>query len=254
MSPKARNPIKSTKTTFEIVEALMELDGAGVTEVAEHLGLPKSNVHNYLSTLEEGEYVVKRGTTWNVGIRFLELGAYARSRRDLYDIARPEMDKIADEEGELVNLLVEEHGRGTYIYRVAGDDAVQVDAHVGTRVHLHCTALGKVILAHLPTERVDDIVTQHGLPEVTDNTITDREEFHEALADVRERGIAFDREERVEGLRCAAAPIRSNTGRVLGALSISGPTTRIQNERLEEEIPAVLEQATNVIELNITYS
>lgn len=254
MSPTARNPIKSTQTTFRILEALMELDGAGVTAVADHLGLPKSNVHNYLSTLEEEEYVVRRGTTFHVGIRFLELGAHARNRRDLYEIARPEMDKIADEEGELVNLLVEEHGRGTYIYRVAGDDAVQVDAHVGTRVHLHCTALGKAILAHLPEERVDEIVTRHGLPAVTDDTITDRDELRETLADVRERGIAFDREERVEGLRCAAAPICSNTGRVLGALSISGPTTRIQDERLEEEIPSLLERATNVIELNITYS
>ncbi|WP_049904278.1 IclR family transcriptional regulator [Natrialba asiatica] len=254
MSPKAKNPIKSTKTSFRILEALMELDGAGVTAVADHVGLPKSNVHNYLSTLEEEEYVVKQGTTFHVGIRFLELGAYSRNRRDLYEIARPEMDKVAEEDGELVNLLVEEHGRGTYIYRVAGDEAVQVDAQVGTRVHLHCTALGKAILAHLPRERVDEIIARHGLPEVTTNTITDREKLHEALTTIRERGIAFDREERVEGLRCAAAPICSNTGRVLGALSISGPTTRIQDDRLEEEIPSLLERATNVIELNITYS
>lgn len=254
MSPKATNPIKSTKTTFRIIEALKELDGAGVTELAEHLELPKSNVHNYLSTLEEEEYVVKEGTTFHVGIRFLELGAYARSRRDLYDIARPEMDKIAEKEGELVNLLVEEHGRGTYVYRVAGDEAVQVDAHVGTRVYLHCTALGKAILAHMPEERVEEIIEQHGLPKITEKTITDREALYDRLERVRERGVAFDREERLEGLCCAAAPIRSDSGRVLGALSISGPTTRVQGDRLEEEIPSLLEQATNVIELNITYS
>ncbi|AEH38963.1 IclR family transcriptional regulator [Halopiger xanaduensis] len=254
MSPKAANPIKSTKTTFRIIEALKELDGAGVTELAEHLDLPKSNVHNYLSTLEEEEYVVKEGTTFHVGIRFLELGAYARSRRDLYDIARPEMDKIAEKEGELVNLLVEEHGRGTYVYRVAGDDAVEVDAHVGTRVYLHCTALGKAILAHMPEERVEEIIDQHGLPKITENTITDREALYARLEQVRKQGVAFDREERLEGLCCAAAPIRSDSGRVLGALSISGPTTRVQGDRLEEEIPSLLEQATNVIELNITYS
>ena len=254
MTSKASNPIKSTKTTFRIVEALKELDGAGVTELANHLDLPKSNVHNYLSTLEEEEYVVKEGTTFHVGIRFLELGAYARSRRELYEIARPEMDKLAEEEGELVNLLVEEHGRGTYVYRVAGDDAVQVDAHVGTRVYLHCTALGKAILAHMPEERVEEIIDHHGLPKVTENTITDRDALYERLERIRERGIAFDREERLEGLHCAAAPICSDTDRVLGAISISGPTTRIQDERLEEEIPALLEQATNVIELNVTYS
>lgn len=251
---EAKNPIKSTKTTFRIVEALMELDGAGVTELASHLELPKSNVHNYLSTLEEEEYVVKNGSTFHVGIRFLELGAYARSRRDLYRIARPEMHKLADETGELVNLLVEEHGRGTYIYRVSGENAVRVDAHTGTRVRLHCTALGKAILAFLPERRVNEIVDRHGLPKVTDHTITDREELRETLSAVRERGVAFDMEERLEGLKCAAAPVRGNTGRVLGAISISGPQTRISDSHLEEDIPSLLKQATNIIELNVTYS
>lgn len=251
---EAKNPIKSTKTTFRIIEALMELDGAGVTELANHLELPKSNVHNYLSTLEEEEYVVKNGSTFHVGIRFLELGAYARSRRDLYRIARPEMHKLADETGELVNLLVEEHGRGTYIYRVAGENAVRVDTHTGTRVQLHCTALGKAILSFLPERRVTEIVDRHGLPRRTDHTITAREELREALSAVRERGVAFDMEERLEGLKCAAVPIRGNTGRVLGAISISGPQTRISDSHLEEDIPSLLKQAANIIELNITYS
>ena len=90
-----KNPIKSTKTTFRIVEALMELDGAGVTELANYLELPKSNMHNYLSTLEEEEYVVTNGSTFHVGIRFLELGAYARSRRDLLSYRTPRNAQIS---------------------------------------------------------------------------------------------------------------------------------------------------------------
>ena len=83
MGRPAKNPVKSTETTFRIVEELQELDGAGVSELAAHLGLPKSTVHNYLSTLQQEEYVVRQNGEYKVGIRFLELGAYARNRRKM---------------------------------------------------------------------------------------------------------------------------------------------------------------------------
>jgi DNA-binding IclR family transcriptional regulator len=254
MSQAAKNPIKSTKTTFRIIEAIRDLDGAGVTELADHLDLPKSSIHNYLSTLEEIEYLTKRDGTYHVGIRFLELGAYARSKHNLYRIAQPEIDRLAEETGELVNLMVEEHGRGTYIYRAEGSQSVQVDAHIGTQVNLYCTALGKAILAHLPDERVEEILDRHGMAPITDNTITDRDELARELELTRSRGYALDDEERLDGLRCIAVPIKSNTGRVLGALSLSGPTARMTDARLNEELPDVLLQAVNIIELNITYS
>lgn len=254
MAKQANQPIKATETTFAIVNALMELDGAGVTELANHLGLPKSNVHNYLSTLQQEEYVIKKGSTYTVGIRFLELGAYARDRMDIYEIAKPEVEKLADETGELANLLVEEHGRGSYLHRARGENAVQVEAYTGTRVYLHSTALGKAILAYLPEERVDEIIETHGLPPSTDKTVTTRAELDAILDDIRDRGYAVDDEERLKGLRCVAAPILSNDDRVLGAVSVSGPTNRMKGDRFETTIPEKLLETVNVIELNVTYS
>jgi IclR family acetate operon transcriptional repressor len=108
-----------------------------------HLDIPKSTIHNYLSTLVQEEYVVKDGSTYHVGIRFLEYGAYARVQLSIYEIATPEVDELAATTGELANLMVEEHGRGSYLHRARGDKAVQVEAYVGTRVPLHGTALGK---------------------------------------------------------------------------------------------------------------
>lgn len=254
MTKEAKQPVKTTETTFRVLEALKELDGAGVTELSNYLDLPKSNVHNYLSTLTQEEYVVKDGSTYHVGIRFLELGAYARNRMDIYQIAKPEVEKLAEETGELANLLVEEHGRGSYLHRVHGDQAVQVEAHVGTRVHLHSTALGKAILAHLPSDRVEEILDVHGMPPSTEETITDRPTLYDHLEIVQEQGYALDDEERLKGLRCVAAPILSNHNRVLGAISVSGPTSRMQKERFHEIIPTKLLEAVNVIELNVTYS
>lgn len=251
---KAKNPVKSTRTTFEIIETLKEIDGGGVTEVADHLGVPKSTVHNYLTTLEEAEYVVKEDTEYRVGIRFLELGAYARNEMQLYEIAKEEVEKLAAETGELGNLLIEEHGRGSYLHRARGDQAVKVEEHIGTRVYLHSTALGKAILAYMSEERRQAIIDRHGLPPSTENTTTDPDALADELEAIRERGYSTDDEERIKGLRCVAAPGLSNDGRVLGAVSVSAPTNRMQGETFEEEIPAKVQEAVNVIELNVTYS
>lgn len=253
MSPTAQNPVKSVEVMFTIVEALKELDGAGVTELAEHLDLPKSTLHNYLATLEQEEYVVKDGTTYRVGLRFLDLGAYARDQIDMFEVAKPELEHLASETGELANLLVEEHGKGSYLYRTRGEMAVQVKGHVGTRAPLHSTGLGKAILAYLPESRVEAIVEEHGLPPSTPETITDPEELFADLAAIRDRGYAFDDEERLRGLRCVAAPIQAND-QVVGAISVSGPTNRLRDERYREELPQKLLEVQNVIELNVAYS
>ncbi|WP_336339546.1 IclR family transcriptional regulator [Haloarcula brevis] len=254
MAKTAQNPVKSVETTFKVLDALKDLDGAGVTELAQHLDIPKSTVHNYLSTLEQEEYIVNRDGVYEVGLRFLELGAYARHREKLFKIAKPEVDRLASETGELANILVEEHGRGSYLYRARGDKAVQVKAHVGTRVPLHTTALGKTILAHMSTEQVDEIVDRHGLGGEASKSITTRADLEEELADVRERGVAFDDEERLEGLRCVAAPVLNHDNEVIGAISVSGPTNRFRGERFREELPQKVLEVANVIELNVTYS
>lgn len=250
----AENKIKSIEKTFEIVHKIQELDGATLTDLSRALGMPQSTAHNYLSSLVEAEYIVNRDGTYHVGIQFLEHGAYARKRMRIYDIAKPEVDTLAAETGELANLLVEEHGRGSYLHRARGGDAVQVEAHVGTRVSLHSTALGKSILANLPERRRDAIIERHGLPEETPRTTTDRAELEDELDGIRDRGYAYDDEERLSGLRCVASSVLSNSGRVLGAVSISGPTNRFRGDRFEQELPQRVLEAVNVIELNVTHS
>lgn len=254
MGNKARNPIKGAEKTIRIVETLTEMDGAGVTELANQLDLSKGTVHDYLSTLRQHNYVVKEENEYHIGLGFFELGEYARDRLNIYHVARPEVKELADETGELANLLYEEHGLGVYLYRARGENAVTLDTHTGKRRHLHNTALGKAILAHMPEERVEEILSRHGLPKATENTITDREKLYSELNTVQDRGYAYCNQERVEGLQCVAAPIISRAdGHVLGAISIAGPTTRMTNERIEEEIVEKLLQAANVIEINVKY-
>jgi DNA-binding IclR family transcriptional regulator len=247
-------PVRAAKTSFEIIETLREMNGAGVSELADELGKPTSTIHDHLQTLLDQEYLVNDDGTYRVGTRFLELGEQARKRKKVFDIARPEVDDLAAETGEHANLMIEEHELGVFLYKSRGKDAVQLDTHAGMRVNLQTTAMGKAILAHRPREEVEGVVDRHGLPKITENTITDREALFEELAEIRERGYATDDEERVEGMRCVAAPITDSDDRSLAAVSVSGPKSRLQGSVYNEEIPDMVMRSTNVIEVNLTYS
>ncbi len=252
MANNQSQTVDAIGTSFEILEALADLEGAGVSELASTLGIPKSTTHNHLQTLIQKEYIVQENNEYDIGLRFLRLGEYSRTRNRVFEIARPEINSLATETGELANLNVEEYGRGVFLYRAKGSDAVHMDTYAGKRVYLHTTAFGKSILAHLSAERVDKITEQHGLPAVTDQTITNLDELRSELDTISERGFALEREERLEGLCCVAAPIIVNGG-VVGAVSVSGPESRMSGTWFTEELPELILQTTNVIEVNMRY-
>ena len=244
--------VRAVQISCDVLQALRELDGAGVTELAEYLDLSKATVHGHLSTLYKNEFVVKEGSEYRVSLWFVDFGEYAKNSVPIYDIARQEIDALADRTGEVAQLMVEEHGRGVYLHKSAGDKAVKTRSYAGARKYLHCTALGKAILAHLPEERVNEIVERHGLPQQTDRTIGTREELEAELEQVRDRGVAFDDEEILQGLRCVAAPVTGHDGTLYGAISVSGPTSRMKGERFTDELPEVVQGAANVIQVNAT--
>lgn len=249
----AKHPVRTTEKTLALVEELRERGRCGVTELANNLDMGKSGVHNHLTTLQEHGYVLKRDDEYQLGLKFLEVGGYVRKSMEFYQVAEPEVKALADETGELANLLVEEQGMGVYLMRSKGADAVDLDTYAGMRAYLHTTALGKAVLAHLPKSRVDEIVDRHGLPQETPKSIGTRGELSDALDDVRERGYAVDDGERLAGLRCLAAPVKASSGEVLGAISVSAPASRVSDEDLHGELPERVLSAANVVELNINY-
>lgn len=251
----ARKTIQASATAFTIIEYLSENERAGITEIAGDIDVSKSTVHNHLKTLEQGEYVTQDDSgRYALGYRFLTLGGKVRQRSNLYSVAKPEINWLVEETGESACVATEEFGRIVYLYQARGERAVITDSHTGTRVLPHCTALGKSMLAHLPEERVDEIITRRGLPKNTENTINSKEELFEELAETRDRGYAFDDEERIEGLRCVGAPVMDDDNEVIGALSVSGPAKRVAGERFREKLPELVRRAVRVVEMNHTYS
>lgn len=252
MNPK--NPIKTTERSLRIIEALRELEGAGVSEIARELEYDKATVHHHLSTLEAYDLVAKDGTKYHLGIRFFTLGEFVRRQEDIYEVAKQEIDALAQETGEIANLMVEEHGTGVYLYIARGKKAIKLDTKIGSRQYLHTSALGKAILATLTDGRVDDIIDQYGLPAETPKTVTCREKLENELSTIRCRGYAVDGEERAEGIRCVAAPITDNGGELAGAVSVSGPTARLKGEYFQETIPELVQDTASVIGINASYS
>jgi DNA-binding IclR family transcriptional regulator len=246
--------VGATQTTFAIIERLRGDEGTGVSALASKLDLSKSTVHNHLQTLQQLGYVVKENGEYRLGLRFLGLGDRARQRHNLYHVAKPETDSLVEAVGERAQVMVEENAVGIYIYQSLADQAVRTDSHIGTVVNIHATSVGKAYLAHLPDDDLERILDVAELGEQTPNTLTDRQTLRAELDEIAERGYAFNDEERTVGMRAVGAPILSDDDRVLGGISVSGPTTRMNGSWYREEVPDMVTQSARVIGIKATYS
>lgn len=250
-----KRTLTTTETSLEVVSKLKELDGARVTELAEEMGIAPSTAHSHLATLEENNYVVKEGDVYRLGLKFLDFGEFVRGNNEYYSMAKSKVNRLAEETGGRAHFIVEEHGEGVYVYTTSGKHGVETFARDGRRLELYRAAAGKAILAYLPPERVDEIIDDRGLARRTANTITDRDELFDELERIRERdGIGFNMEEQIVGIRAVGAPVRTPDGTVIGGLSVSGPTHRMKDDRLYEELPDVVLGTANELELEIEYA
>lgn len=245
------SPVRSADNLFAVLDAVHELEGAGVTEIAEYLDLPKSTIHDHLTTLVKHKFLTKDRSTYRVGLRCYYYGIQAKKRREFLDVVKPSLDRIARKTGEISWFMVEEHGKGVYLEKSKGDQAVQPYGELGKRVPMHNIASGKAILAHMPEERVREIVRENPIENSTENTLSNVEELLDALETIRERGYALNDGETFEGFRAVASPI-IHDGEPLGSIAVSGPENRFRGERFTKELPEMITGAANAIELSLT--
>lgn len=243
--------VTSVKTSINIIRCLQELNGATLTEVANTLDLHKSTAYVHLNTLLEERLVLKENNEYHVSLLFLDFGAKARESRTIYNEIKPKMRRLAEETEERVQFMVEEHGRGIYVHRVRGKTGIRASNRIGVCRYLHSSAAGKAIIAQYDHDRISDIIEQWGLPEQTPNTITDYTKLSDELNQIQEQGYAINKEEHIEGLWAIGAPITDQYDNVLGALSISGPRHRINNDQKIAQLRSQLLGITDEIKLDI---
>lgn len=222
--------------------------GLPLAEISRALGLNQSTCHHLLSTLKARRFVEQDPASrrYRLGIKAVEVGQAAVQQVDLARVALPRMEELMRAAQENVNLVILEEDSAVYVAQVPCDRTVRMFTRIGERAPLHCTGVGKVLLAYLPEEERAALLARTGLPRFTPNTICDPAALDEELKKVKAQGYALDHEEREQDVACLAAPVRDYRGQVVAALSISAPASRLGPERRAELLPRLLETAAAI--------
>lgn len=243
----ARRGVKTTETSFRIVEAIRDDPGLGISALGREVGLSKGAVSKHVHTLADLGYLVREGDDYYLSSRFLSLGNQARDRFPIEHV-RPVVSDLAETTGHVANFIARENDEGVYALRIAPGDREGGDIQEGDVAPLHATAGGKAILAHLPAEEKRGVLDDSRLRAYTEKTITDRAELERELRSVRDRRVAFDREEFREGHQCVASPVVGDRETPMGAVSVTGSDYQMSGKRLEEDAVGLVTSAAKSVE------
>lgn len=220
-----------------------------LTEISAAARMNKTTAFRMVSTLEKAGYLSRDVETkrYRPGIRVLQLGFAALDNLELRQVARPYLEKLSQSVGETVSLSVLDGMEIIYVDRVRNQQIVGVLLGIGSRLPAHCASMGKAMLASLPQAELERRLSQTPMHPCTPNSIADQEAFLRELEKVRKQGFATNDEELEIGLRAVAAPIWDRTENVVGAVNITGSTSRISRARLITELaPAVQTTASEI--------
>lgn len=242
----AAGGVQSVDRALTILEVLARVGEAGVTEIAERLEVHKSTAFRLVATLEAHRLVEQTGDRgkYRLGVGVLRLAGATSARLDLVQEARPVCRQLAADTGETVNIAVLSESSALYLDQVAGSSALQPHNWVGQHIPLHATSNGKVLLSGLDREALDAMLGK--LPTYTPATITKKADLRGEIERVREQGYAVAVDELEVGLTAAAAPIRNAHGDVVASMSVSGPTFRLSQQRVDEVVKLLVDAAEEV--------
>ena len=250
MKSSSEYTVQSLDRAIDILEVLAtEKTGCGITLMAQKTGLHKSTVHRLLNSLLQRGYVEKEpgGDNYQLGMKILFLGSAILDRMDIRRIAKPFLEELSKHTREVVHLAILDAGETVYIDKVEGtDSSIRMYSQIGKRGPVHCTGVGKVLLSGLEDSEVEAILNEKGMPKYTENTISDMHAFKKHMEKVRLLGYALDEREHEEGIRCVAVPIYDRKGRIIAAISVSGPIMRFSEERVMDLIDVIIKVSRDI--------
>ena len=230
--------VPAVTRALDVLELFLQGDETlSAPEVTRTLQLPRTTVHELLTTLAARSYLSvapEQPGRYRLGVRTYQLGSRYAEQLDLAAEGRRVAGEVAETCGETVHVAILEDTDVIYIAKVDSTHAVRMVSAAGRKLPAHCTSVGKLLLAALPEQELDARLEGRELTAMTDNSLTDPAELRAALAVVRKRGIAVEHRESNPDVSCVAAPVRDRSGRVVAALSISVPVIRWSDEREEE--------------------
>lgn len=230
--------VKSLVKALTILEVLAEEDQAvyTLTQLSRRLHLHVSTVHRLLVNLVRHGFVEEDAVLggYHLGFRVLRMGLRVLDRLDFRHVAQPLLRQLNEQTKETVHLAILQEGRAISIEKFGSPQPVGLDARLGGAMPLHCTGVGKTLLAYQSEEMLSQLAHSPGLERFTPHTLVSLASLRKELERIREQGFAVDHEEAVEGLRCVAGPLFDHTGRAIAAFSVAGPASRFSASRIPE--------------------
>jgi IclR family acetate operon transcriptional repressor len=234
--------VQSVERALDLLECLARSGNwVGISELSQATGQPVGTIHRLLMTLVAREYVVRDSRTrrYALGPAFRRLAGSNLQTPDWLEIATPHLREMVEIGGETANLVVKEGNRAVYVAQAQPMRTVRMFTELGNRVPLHCTGGGKVLLAYQPESVITSTIAETGLQRYTETTITDPGQLQQELEQIRQQGYAIDNGEHEEGVRCLAVPVYGPQGRVIAAVSVSGPSSRLDSRRIPTLLPHI---------------
>jgi DNA-binding IclR family transcriptional regulator len=232
--PQGIYKVQALDRAFAVLDLLAESDTPlGLAQVALSLQLHKSTAHRFLMVLERHRMVERTpGGKFRLGLRLFDFGNRAIEQYDLRERAQPHLRRLVAETEETAHLCILEGAHVIYIDKIEPTRSVRMITRVGASNPVHCTSVGKAILAFLPEERVNEVLRRTRFERFTQRTISTAEALRVEIEKTRRRGYAVDDEELEEGLRCIAVPVLDAQRLPVAAVSVSGPSFRVTAQKL----------------------
>lgn len=248
LDPKQPESVAAVLKVFAILQALGEGSDVGISELSLRLAMPKATVYRFLQTMKTLGYVRQEADSERYGLamKLYELGTKALQYPELVELSKHHMQLLADKTGETVHLGTLIDSEIIYVHKVDSRHMLGMYSRIGRRAPLHCTAIGKVLMAWEHPERRDAILAGAEFKRFRDKTIVDRADFLKELERVRKQGYGEDREEFDEHIRCLGVPIFDRLCQPIAGLSVSFPTFRYDTAK-EPEVVAMLHAASREI-------
>ncbi|MEE3214511.1 MAG: IclR family transcriptional regulator, partial [Pseudomonadota bacterium] len=209
--------------------------GLALSDIAEQADLAPSTTHRLLQALLSQGFVTQDETlgVWRIDVKTFRIGNSFLEARDFVATSRPYLRRLTRDTGETANLGVRDGTTAVFLAQSESPQMMRMITRLGSRAPLHASGVGKALMAWLPDDDLERVLAERGLDRVTVNTLSSPSELRRAMAEIRQRGYACDREEHAIGLHCVAACIHDELGTPLAAISVSGPVARIPDERLD---------------------
>jgi DNA-binding IclR family transcriptional regulator len=248
VTQKASYSAPAVEKAFAVLDLISHHpNGLRMIDVVERLALPRTSTFVLLRALERMGYLhTDADNRYRLTLKLFSLGMRAMTQSDVVAVARPHLDRLVEQTGLTAHLAALERADAVYLARIDAPGLIRFDTYIGKRTPAHLTAVGKVMLAHLPAGELDELMSAFDLSAGTAKAVHSEKALRRRLVEIQKQGYAFEDGEEVEGVRCVAAPIVCEDARMVASVGIIQVRSMLDDKRVPKVAASVMRTAQEI--------